>query len=57
MLQYHYEQARRQAEKALVFAQLEVTIAEAISARKTAEELRKSMEALRREAERASMTN
>jgi Domain of unknown function (DUF4398) len=57
MQQENYQEARRQAEKALVNAQLAETKAEAASAREAAVELRKSIESLRREAERASMKN
>jgi len=53
----NYQEARRQAEKALVNAQLAETKAEAASARETAAELRKSIESLRREVERTSMKN
>lgn len=47
-----YEKARRMAEEALVDAQLAQAKAESESARKNADELRRSIEALGREAQR-----
>jgi hypothetical protein len=52
----HYEEARRFAEQALVDAQLAETKAEADSAEQTARELRKAIESLRDEAQRASLS-
>lgn len=48
-----YVMARRFAEQALVDAQLAESKAQSIEARQTANQLRESIEALRREAERA----
>jgi chromosome segregation ATPase len=50
--QKEYTQARRWAERALVNAQLAETKAESEQTRRTAAELRQSIEALRREAEK-----
>jgi hypothetical protein len=54
MAEEHHERARRLAEQALVDAQLAEARAEAESARHTAGELRRSIEALRVEAARAA---
>lgn len=54
MAEEHHERARRLAEQALVDAQLAEARAESESARQTAGELRRSIEALRVEAERAA---
>lgn len=54
MAEEHHERARRLAEQALVDAQLAESRAESESARQTAGELRRSIEALRVEAERAA---
>lgn len=51
-----YEEARRLAEQALVDAKLAEMRAEAQSAKIAAQELRKAIESLRAEAERASLT-
>ncbi|MGE0824591.1 MAG: DUF4398 domain-containing protein [Candidatus Binatia bacterium] len=50
-----YEEARRLAEQALVDAQVAETKAEAESAKQAAQELRKAIESLRAEAERAAL--
>jgi Domain of unknown function (DUF4398) len=52
-----YEEARRLAEEALVDAQLAETKADAESTRNAAQELRKTLDSLRGEAERQSRNN
>lgn len=52
-----YEEARRLAEQALVDAQLAETKADAENAKQAAQELRKAIESLRAEAERAALSH